>query len=703
MIVPVWLSVVAFLVAAIAGGLACVLFFRRQASSSYPSLSALLGATALSQMVNGFRLLDEAHALFWQEMALAVELVQPAALLYVGIAFSKPAEQGKDVAPLWRARVISVVGLVLALLTLTGPMFMWRRIDEGVPTIVLASWGHVPYLFLVIAMALGLAQLEIVLRASHEPARYRLKFIVIGLGGLAGYQIYQASQVLLFQIWRPEYALVSSVTGAIALSLIAYGLVRSRFREVLVNVHVSHQALLGAVSLILTGLYLLSVGIVGEWLRRTDQPLGFGLSVVVVFGALVGLAIAAFSKTIRTTIRSFLMRNFYRSKYDYRAQWLQVTETFHQATHKEAIMDCLMDLLIKTFETTTISIWSFREADRQFWKIRPMTEEKEPALIELSHPVIVQLLERDEPVVIGKGLAGRGEGAAYQEDPLASLELALCFPIRVQGQLKAFVVLGQQLHGEMYGTDDCDLLRGIAHHVGVLLSHAILAEERQASAELEALHRFSVFCLHDLKNLAARLSLVAQNAEHHGQDPAFQESAMRTVTDTARKMTTLMSKLSLKSFKYMHEAMSESIDMLNLIDETVAPIRGEENVRLHVSGKPVPPIMAIREQIYQVLLNVVLNAKQAIGGNGDISIAVEQLNGSVVVTVDDTGSGIPSSMLESLFRPSQSSKPGGLGVGLYQCKQIVEAHQGTIQLRSEEGKGTQVRIELPIYHPPATI
>jgi signal transduction histidine kinase len=230
-----------------------------------------------------------------------------------------------------------------------------------------------------------------------------------------------------------------------------------------------------------------------------------------------------------------------------------------------------------------------------------------------------------------------------------------------------------------------------------------LAEERQASAELEALHRFSVFCLHDLKNLAARLSLVAQNAESYGKDPAFQESAMRTVSDTATKMTTLMSKLSLKSFNPLSATMPESIDMLNLIDETVAPIRGEEHVRLSVSAEPVPPIMAVREHIHQVLLNVVLNAKQAIGEKGDISIAIEQSNGSVVVTVHDTGSGIPSNMLESLFRPSQSSRPGGLGVGLYQCKQIVEAHQGTIQLRSEEGKGTQVRIELPIYRPPATI
>jgi putative PEP-CTERM system histidine kinase len=308
-------------------------------------------------------------------------------------------------------------------------------------------------------------------------------------------------------------------------------------------------------------------------------------------------------------------------------------------------------------------------------------------------------LEKDEPVVTHEGLAKRGYEARLNENPLVASGAVLCFPIRAQGRLTAFIALGKPLHSESYGTDDGDLLRGISHHVGALLSHASLAEERQASAELEALHRFSVFCLHDLKNLAARLSLVAQNAKQHGRDPAFQESAMRTVTDTAKQMTSLMSKLSLKSFEPMRAGTLELVEISALIDEIVAPIRRDGAVRLHVTGGLVQPIMAVRDQIQQILLNVILNAKQAISQAGDISIAIAQSNGSVVVTIADTGNGIPPGMLETLFRPSQSSRPGGLGVGLYQCKQIVEAHRGTIQIRSDVGKGTQVRVELPLAHP----
>ena len=696
MILPTWFSIAAFLAAAVAGGMALVLLFRSQASSSHRSLAALLGATSVASLANGAGLLDEGHELYWRAAAMVAELVQPAALLYVGLGFLNPIERLKDSSTLWRARIIVGIGLLLAGLVVHGQVFEWKVFAGGQAAIALGSMGRVPYVFIVIGMALGLAQLELVLRASREPIRHRLKFVIIGLGGLAGYQIYQASQMLLFSVWRIEYVLVSSAVTIMALALIAYGLGRSRLRELLVNTYISQQALFGSVTFIAIGLYLLGVGAIGEWLRRTNQPLGVGLSVVVVFGALVVLAIAAFSKTVRAEIRRFLNRNFYRSKYDYRAQWLRVTEAFQHAVNKEAIMDRLLDLLIKTFPTKAVSIWSFREADRRFCQIRSMTSEKEPIPLELSHPVILRLMQQDEPVYLEEGASMDLADADGRSDPLTASEVALYFPIHAQGQLKAFVALGKPLHGETYGTDDCDLLRGISHYVGALISHASLAEDRRASAELEALHRFSVFCLHDLKNLAARLSLVAQNAESHGRDPAFQESAMRIVTDTAKKMTALMSKLSLKSFTPTLVGTLEAVEIGALIDEIVAPIRGDGTIRLYVTGGAVEPIMVVRDQIHQVLLNVILNAKQAVGESGDIWVSVGQSESAVVITVDDSGNGILPSMLETLFRPSQSNRPGGLGVGLYQCKQIVEAHRGTIQVRSEVGKGTQVRIELPL-------
>jgi signal transduction histidine kinase len=232
----------------------------------------------------------------------------------------------------------------------------------------------------------------------------------------------------------------------------------------------------------------------------------------------------------------------------------------------------------------------------------------------------------------------------------------------------------------------------------MLLSHVRLAEERRASVELEAVHRFSVFCLHDLKNLAARLSLVAQNAERHGADPAFQQSAIGTVKDTSHKMTALISKLSLKSLNPSPVGMPEQVELSDLIEAIVAPLRGGM-VKWHILAETTPPILAVRDEIHQVLLNILLNAKQAVSEQGEITIALSHANGSVMVTVQDNGRGIPDERLESLFLPAQSSRPGGLGIGLYQCKQIVEAHQGTIEIHSVVGRGTHVQLAFPVPSP----
>lgn len=690
-----WFAGTAFLAAGLAAGLAGLLLVRRWDSASHRAIAALLGAVATMSLANAIGLREGTDLRFWRQVALTAELTLPVLLIVIGTTLVNPTSERRGPFAGWVLWSIGAVGLCLGILAVSGQVFEWKRFDSGEAALVLGVWGRAPYLFIVVAMAVGVAQLEVVLRASREPLRHKLKFMVIGLGGLAGYQIYQASQMLLYPIWRPEHVMTSGVVTILALMLIGYGLGRSRLRELFVNTYVSNQALVGSVSFIVIGGYLLAVGAVGTWLREQHRPLEDGLSVVVVFSALVILVLTLFSKTARAEIRRVLTRNLSRSKYDYRAQWLEVTEAFHLAGDRDAIFDTLLDLLIKTFPTRTLSIWSFREADRRFIRSRTLRPDVPVKSVELSHSVVVQLMSADDAVWLDRNLtigATEGEG---DDDPLLSSDMALCFPIHIHGRLMAFIALGRQLHGDSYGVDDCDLLRVLAHQVGMLLSHANLAEERRASVELDAVHRFSIFCLHDLKNLAARLSLVAQNAEHHGEDPAFQASAIRTVRDTAQKMTALMSKLSLKSAKPLVTRLPELVDLAVLIDSIVTPLKGG-HVRWHLECGAVPPIMAVREEIHQVILNIVLNAKQAIHDQGEVSITLEESQESAILTVSDSGCGIPEEQLDSMFQPARSSRPGGLGIGLYQCKQIVEAHRGTIRIRSEAGKGTEVRVELPL-------
>ena len=97
----------------------------------------LLGATAVAHFANAAGLLDEAHALVWRATAMVVELVQPTALLYVGLAFMNPVGRSSDTSALWRARVVGCVGVFLAGFVATGQIFEWKVFEDGQAAIAL--------------------------------------------------------------------------------------------------------------------------------------------------------------------------------------------------------------------------------------------------------------------------------------------------------------------------------------------------------------------------------------------------------------------------------------------------------------------------------------------------------------------------------------------------------------------------------------
>ncbi len=98
----------------------------------------------------------------------------------------------------------------------------------------------------------------------------------------------------------------------------------------------------------------------------------------------------------------------------------------------------------------------------------------------------------------------------------------------------------------------------------------------------------------------------------------------------------------------------------------------------------------------QVLLNLFINAQQAMNKEGELMIRTGRRAGRAVIQVNDTGRGIPPERVPTIFRPYCSSRSGGTGLGLATAKKIVEAHEGTITVHSELGKGTSLTIELPL-------
>ncbi len=700
--IQIWFSVSAIGAAASALLLAGLLLSKSRTTAFYRSIAGALGATAVMQIGNGLGLMDPSHALGWRRLALLGELGQPVALLYAGLTLMRSENLGLVQAARWRARAVALLAVGWGICAWSNQVYAFMDSGQALAWLGLGSLGRAAYAFILVSLVLALTQLEQILRAARDPLRWQLKFVLIGLGALGGYSIYQASRLLLVPVWQIEYVLSGGLAALISVSLIGYGLGRSRLQEFKAKVYVSPQVLYGSITFLVVGLYLLTVGVIAEMMRYTGQPLTVVLSSALVFAAVVLLTVVLFSRSVRAELRRFIARHFYRSKYDYRAKWIEVSEAFRAAASVEAILDQLLQVLGHTFGAARISIWMPYDADGRFHQVRGLGVTRSAPPLDGSHPVMLRLMATDDPLELAEVLpSAQLSDSTGSSSFLDATHAVLCVPIRSEGNMLAFITLSRELRGERYGTDDHDLLRAICRHVGVLLSHARLAEERRDAVELEALHRFSAFCLHDLKNLTARLSLVVQNAEVHGEDPDFRQSAMRTVAGTVQKMMALITKISRKT---VDRSVPEVVDMAEVIAETVGSINGSMRVPIEATGERVLPVCIAREQLQQVLLNVLLNARQAIeqvelqagGERGRIRIRAEQVNGSVVVTVADTGPGISTAELRTLFHPFRTTKREGLGIGLYECKQVIEAHQGTIRVESELGRGTQVRIELPI-------
>ena len=113
--------------------------------------------------------------------------------------------------------------------------------------------------------------------------------------------------------------------------------------------------------------------------------------------------------------------------------------------------------------------------------------------------------------------------------------------------------------------------------------------------------------------------------------------------------------------------------------------------------QPVPEFSADREQLQSVVMNLLLNAADAVGRNGLVRMETSQRDGWAQFVVADNGCGMSREFVqESLFRPFRTTKKEGLGIGMFQSRMIIEAHHGRISVESEPGTGTTFRVLLPL-------
>jgi putative PEP-CTERM system histidine kinase len=570
--------------------------------------------------------------------------------------------------------------------------------------IVRLGWsGFTLNLCMLIASVLVLMNLERTFRASVGTMRWRIKFMAMGVGILFIVRLYTSSQALLFRGIDPSFQIMNSGAALIGAILMLRSFFRSgRFN---LNVYPSQFVLQGSLTVLLAGVYLIFIGLFSKLVGYFGGDSAFALKSFIGLVSLVLLAILIQSDRVRLSLRRFISRNFQRPLYDYRTMWQKFNEGTASRMERADLCRSLVGLVADMFEALSVTIWLMDEkgeslvlgastslSEAQSRDIGPQPQD--------SGEVIRHFQNHPEPADI-EGSRSPWAASLRQWNPgeFPNGGHRICIPLIARGEMLGLITLGDRVGGVTYSLQDFDMLKCVGDHVAASLLNVRLSEKLLQAKELEAFQTMAAFFVHDLKNAASTLNLMLQNLPVHFADPAFREDALRGISKTVTHMNHLVGRLGL--LRHEQKINPTPGDLNSVVASSLGIFENATGVNLLQNLRPLPAIAIDQEQMQKVVTNLVLNAREAVGSNGEVRVETAMENGWAVLTVADNGCGIsPEFLRGALFRPFQTTKKSGLGIGMFQSKMIVEAHRGRIAVASEPGKGATFQVFLPTASQP---
>ena len=252
------------------------------------------------------------------------------------------------------------------------------------------------------------------------------------------------------------------------------------------------------------------------------------------------------------------------------------------------------------------------------------------------------------------------------------------------------------------GVEEKDEIGNLTNAVHIMRRRlSEIGSQMYESLRVESLNILGSILVHDMKNLSFRLHSLSGNIATHYSDPAFRDSMVRTLNDTTAQMDRMV-----KRFREQKEMVIVKIrtDLNEVVHSALLRMQREQSlIKISEQYGPLPPVWADAMLIESAMCSLIENARDAMPKGGLIAVRtlVVQSDGNgaplALVEIADTGPGISQEFIaRDLFAPFVTTKPRGLGLGLYTCRQIVQMHDGEIRVRSELGRGTVFSILLPM-------
>ncbi len=656
---------------------------RKPANTTYRLLAIICFLFCCVELGNFMVLISLAVdiALLWQRFVLTSLIFAFPFVTWLSLVFAR--DNYREVIKKWAAYLVLLFALAIAFLFfLTDSTLITdaERLYNGYG-FVLGPIGRYLFIFLLLSSVIALLNFERTFVSSDNEQKKYIRYAIKGSIIFISAYIILSSLVLLFSYIDSRFTILSSMATSTGIILVVSSIIKHRATDA--KVHVGRGAIYSSATLSIIGIYLVFVGVVAKLFFNLGFNLTSFLSFLAAFFVFFVFVLLLFSSSLKQRLKLFVDHSFYKDQYDYRREWANLSER----------LGSILDMSALIAETKKI-VKEVLQVDRVELLLGGQNIDLAQWLLRYGQPVLVKELPR--------------KSLELHEDNKASLkeiEAEVLVSLNAKQKLLGILSLGQKVDRGAFSTEDMELLKIISRQVSVAILNAKLSQELIDSREMEHFHKFSSFLIHDLKNFVSMLSMVVQNAANNFDNPAFRKDSMTTIVNTIFKMNNLMRKLS--TLPKNLELKTATININALIEETIteAKIENISMIRLFKVLNHVPQIRIDAEYFTKVILNLILNAIEAMPNGGNLTIETEHEKsidisnkGYVDITVTDTGCGMPEEFInQRLFKPFQSSKRKGLGIGLYQCKAIIEVHGGTISVKSQEGKGTSFVVKMPVH------
>ncbi|MFA7059610.1 MAG: XrtA/PEP-CTERM system histidine kinase PrsK [Pedobacter sp.] len=651
------------------------LYLERSRSSVY--LCMALVVTALLELFDLKALTSSTDAFFWKRCAIIAESLLPPLWIISSLTFARQSGPWK-IGILLRGTL--VVTFLTSLLPILLPLdkFLYAPDFPEESMVFLQNIGYFYYLWIMACLVFALMHFEKTFTNASPGAQSKIKYDIIGLGIILAVLIFYYSQALLYRTLNMNYLPVRSFMYLIAAAMVAYSL---SFRRGTVRIEVSRQAAFKSVVLIAVGIYLLMIGFMGEGMQHFGYS--FPRTVTVSFAFLLGIALLLLflSGRVRREVKVVLHKNFYQNKYDYRTQWLNFTMQLSTSRSGEELLQRILSAYCEVFGIEGAALFLYDESCGGYSMTSGYQMKTIEDVIKRGNSLISFMEERTWVVCINDN---NPEIMAENERLFVNNKISFVVPLFDGKQIEGFITLGRVIkEDEAYIYEDYDLMKTIARQASLAILHQTLSEQITQAREIEVIGNVATFVAHDLKNQVSNLSLIVENGAKHISNPVFQQDMLMSLGNTVEKMQKLIA--SLKNLGEKELYTPQLVNILELVKNTAALFTARKII---VSGT-AHLVRVDVEEIQKVVMNLLMNAVEASGSDEPIVMEVGASVGVPYIRVTDCGCGMTASFIRTeLFKPFRTSKKNGLGIGLYQCRQIVDAHGGRIEVASVPGNGT---------------